>query len=218
MVSYIMEKYEVAYKEKLKEHKMKRNPTWYVILAIGLVIIYSSLAAFSIIKKINWGFPVFSISFLIIVMLLRFFKDKKLENITDTKDKAEILYNTLIIEKITKGKQIEVFMEMVKNKLTSSRISKDLFKPFSVFFSSVILTLLTLIIGWILNKTEPSLDVLSILAMIVAVLLQLFGLFLIVKPAVEEVLDREYFKLQEFQVILENTYLIYFCDERNDIK
>jgi hypothetical protein len=103
-------------------------------------------------------------------------------------------------------------METVKQKLILSKVSTELFKPFSTFFSSIILTLLSLIAGWVFSKTEPSVTVFKGLALVLIILLQVFGLYLTVKPAVEEVLDREYLKTLEFQGILENTYLIYFCD------
>lgn len=212
MVSYLRKKYETAYKENLKENKTKKNPTWYIIVALMILLIYSGLATFSVIKKYNWVYIISAFVFIASIAFVRYLKDKKLEVIINIKDKAEILKDILIEEKLTTAKQIEFLMETVKQKLILSKVSTELFKPFSTFFSSIILTLLSLIAGWVFSKTEPSVTVFKGLALVLIILLQVFGLYLTVKPAVEEVLDREYLKTLEFQGILENTYLIYFCD------
>jgi hypothetical protein len=212
MVSYLRKKYETAYKENLKENKTKKNPTWYIIVALMILLIYSGLATFSVIKKYNWVYIISAFVFIASIAFVRYLKDKKLEVIINVKDKAEILKDILIEEKLTTAKQIEFLMETVKQKLILSKVSTELFKPFSTFFSSIILTLLSLIAGWVFSKTEPSVTVFKGLALVLIILLQVFGLYLTVKPAVEEVLDREYLKTLEFQGILENTYLIYFCD------
>lgn len=213
MVLTLAKKYEkVLKKAKRKKGESTEKLIW---ILVGIIMIILSYFYFTFYYKYYFTKPWFAylagIIYLILSLGIGLFRDKLLYvNFTERR-KAKFLHSLLKSEGISKPNQIVFLGKCAKEISDSLKVTKYLFEPLYTFFTSILLQLLLLIIQWVLSKTDFSMSIINLFLIVLLHLIYLLGIYYVIKPSFESLIDKNYYKMKEFQRALDNVYLFYYC-------
>lgn len=210
--------YEDYFKKKEKITPLLKELKWYkwIIFLIPLLVALT-LFYFSI-KDTNW-------LFLGIYMLLSLiscgyigYEIKKVKEIkygTEKdiyKRKIDRLKSSLQEFDITKKEQIDILIIQISETIGSLKVSEQVFKTIFNICTLVILPFSMLFLKEFTTKEEYYGVAISIFALILAVI----GIWLMIKYAIEQVLDSQYKNMRELKHSLEDINITLLSDSKHN--
>ena len=138
-------------------------------------------------------------------------KKSVLGNVGDGKDIFD--HNIISIRNILKRhnishiEQIDLLINQINEELPELKMSEKVLKAFYTISTALLLPIITLMIKWLLNYNNEGVEIVIILVLIS---LAILGIFYIIKPLLEEILDSPYRKMSKLKRILEDIKLVDF--------
>lgn len=206
--------YEDYFKKKEKIIPLLKELKWYDwIIFLTPLLIAITLFYFSI-KDTNWLFLVIYM-FLSLISggyigyKIRKIKERKYGSEKDIYiRKIEGLKSTLKDFNITKKEQIDILLNQITETVNSLKVSEQIFKTLYSTSTIVILPIILIFLKEFLTKEEYYGIAISIFAILIAVI----GLWLMIKQAIEQVLDSQYKNMLELKQSLEDINISLLAD------
>ena len=133
------------------------------------------------------------------------------------KDKQEEIYGSnvgyydkkvKITKKILKSKdllhklKVDILVQQYEEELPKQKLTTYIFRPFPKLFSAGFIPLLVVFLGWVLKNTEKMEIGFELAKILLILLIVLLGFYCLLKVLAEEILDRDYKKMEELKNIL----------------
>lgn len=206
--------YEDYFKKKEKIIPLLKELKWYDwIIFLTPLLIAITLFYFSI-KDTNWLFLVIYM-FLSLISggyigyKIRKIKERKYGSEKDIYiRKIEGLKSTLKDFNITKKEQIDILLNQITETVNSLKVSEQIFKTLYSASTIVILPIILIFLKEFLTQEEYY----GIAILIFAILIAIIGLWLMIKQAIEQVLDSQYKNMLELKQSLEDINISLLAD------
>lgn len=206
--------YEDYFKKKEKIIPLLKELKWYDwIIFLTPLLIAITLFYFSI-KDTNWLFLVIYM-FLSLISggyigyKIRKIKERKYGSEKDIYiRKIEGLKSTLKDFNITKKEQIDILLNQITETVNSLKVSEQIFKTLYSASTIVILPIILIFLKEFLTQEEYY----GIAILIFAILIAVIGLWLMIKQAIEQVLDSQYKNMLELKQSLEDINISLLAD------
>lgn len=210
--------YEDYFKKKEKIIPLLKELKWYDwIIFLTPLVIAITLFYFSI-KDTNW---LFLVIYMFLSLISGGYIGYKIRKIKESKygsekdiyiRKIEGLKNTLKDFNITKKEQIDILLNQITETVNSLKVSEQIFKTLYSTSTIVILPIILIFLKEFLTKEEYYGIAISIFAILIAVI----GLWLMIKQAIEQVLDSQYKNMLELKQSLEDINISLLADTESN--
>lgn len=205
--------YEDYFKQNVRTTSFVRYIKWYVWF---IFFIFTIGSLFFLITFFNSGNGFFLIGVYICAGISGIYfgnelKKAVLKNIGDATDVFDndmiSMRNILKQRNINKMEQIDLLISQINEEMPDFKLSEKFLKSIYTISTALLIPILSLLIKWFLDSKDEGIYIVGV---VVTLCLMLLGLYFIIKPVAEQILDSSYRKMSILKRKLEDVKLLDF--------
>ncbi len=206
----------LVYEDYFKQNDMKffiRYLKWYVWVIFLLLLVGTSFFFYKFISTQNGLYFVIECGFAVLSGGYFGYEMRKsvLSNIGDNTDVFEhkiiSMRNVLKQRKIDNMEQIDLLINQINEELPELKLSDKFRKSVYAIGTVLLVPSISLISKWLLDSYDEGI---YMVVMVLAIVMMLIGLFYIIKPLLESVIDSPYKKMKILKRMLEDVKMLDF--------
>ncbi len=205
--------YEDYFKQNVRNTYFMKYLKWYVWVISVSLLIFTLYFSIKFYFSLNGWMLLVSCIFAFITggYFGNEWRKSRLENIGDAKDIFDhdmiSIRNILKQRNINKIEQIELLINQINEELSESKFSEKVLKPIYTISTVLIIPIITLFLKGLLNYNDEGIN---IVILVILLCLMVVGIFFMIKPILEQILDSPYRKMLNLKRTLEDVKLLDF--------
>ncbi|HBV98058.1 MAG: hypothetical protein JL50_00870 [Peptococcaceae bacterium BICA1-7] len=215
MIWYLLKDFKYREKEKMNFITLLGIKFWVRHIAVFVLICSLNILA---VHKTN--FVMSAVGYIILITYAIYFV-KNTELVMEIKfgnalgrykKRLSVLRNVLKDMDLYSDSKIHYIIELVDKQKNQLQYSKNIFKPFTIVMSTILIPLILGTLNWIYKYMKNIDEIVFYTGLIIALILALLSIAYMVKPIIADFIDKEYYSFNSLQSMLHDIYLMDFVE------